>query len=45
MNVWNLYDVNNKKSIYDDLSIFIYNYDYTDNEMYDLLVELESLIV
>jgi hypothetical protein len=45
INLWNFNDVDIKKSIYDDFSQFIYNYDITDIEMYDLLVQLEILII
>ena len=44
INLWNFNNVDIKKSIYDDFSQVIYNYDITDIEMYDLLVKLEILI-
>ena len=45
INLWNIYDSDIKKKIYDDVSSFIYNSDNSDNEMYDLLVQLETLII
>jgi len=45
INLWNTEDINLKKTIYDDCSYLIYNYDITDNEMYDLLIQLETLII
>ena len=44
-NLWNFTDINIKKEIYDDMSKLIYNYDISDNEMYDFLVQLETLII
>lgn len=43
--LWNREDIDIKKQIYNDMSIFIYNYDNNDNEMYDILVQLETLII
>ena len=45
MNLWIVNDGNIKKTIYDDIGKFIYNYDIYDNEMYDLLIKLDSLII
>lgn len=45
MNLWNSNEDDIKKNIYDDFSQFIYNYDTTDTEMYDLLVKLDNLII
>lgn len=44
-NLWDFSNINIKKDIYDDMSKLIYNYDITDNEMYDFLVQLENLII
>ena len=45
INLWNIYDSDIKKKIYDDVGYFICNYDNSDNEMYDLLVQLETIII
>lgn len=44
-NLWDFSNVNIKKDIYEDMSRFIYNYDTTDDEMYDFLVQLDNLII
>jgi hypothetical protein len=44
MNTWDFDDVKIRKKIYEDFSVFIYNYDMTDKSMYDLLVRLNNII-
>ena len=44
-NLWDYNDTNIHKTITDDMSYFIYNYDTTDKYMYDFLVQLELLII
>ena len=45
MTIWTVNDYNIKKIIYNDMSVFIYNYDIYDNEMYDFLCQFEKLIM
>ena len=45
INLWNFNNNDIKKTIYDDVSAFIYNYDITDREMYYLLVQFETIII
>lgn len=44
INRWDFYHMDIKKIIYEDLSVFIYNYDINDKEMYDILVRLNNII-
>lgn len=45
MNLWNFNDNNIKYIIYRDFSEVIYNYDSTDDEMYELLFRLDTIII
>jgi hypothetical protein len=45
INNWNLNNTNLKSNIYQDFSDLIYNYDTTDNAMYDILVKLNDIII
>jgi len=44
INNWQSSLINIKEIIYQDFSHFIYNYDTSDYEMYDLLLKLNDLI-
>jgi len=45
INNWHHFNVNIKAIIYQDYSNLVYNYDTTDNEMYDLLLKLHDLLI
>lgn len=44
INTWDFDHMEIRKKIYEDFSIFIYNYDITDKDMYDLLIRLNNII-
>jgi len=45
INNWHTSTINIKTIIYQDFSHLVYNYDISDNEMYDLLLKLNELLI
>ena len=45
INNWHTSTINIKTIIYQDFSHLVYNYDISDNEMYDLLLKLNDLLI